>query len=411
MSVSSSITAAPAAKLAKTSVVVFALTLGAFAVGTSEFMIGGLLNEVAASLQVSIPTAGLLISGYAAGVTIGGPLLTLLTGGLERKRQIGLLLTIFVLGNLLCALSDSFGFLLAGRLVTALCHGAFYGAASVIAVILVPSERRARAIALISSGVMIANVLGVPAGAALGHLLGWQGAFWAVSIVGGCAGLTLLLALPGQLGSVASDARSQLKALRRRQVIIGLLLSSLFTCGLFTSVPYLTPMLVNWSHVSPLLLPWLLMSFGAGATAGTLAGGRMVDWGLMTSLAVAFGAQVFAYGTLGLFIQNDILVWVVVFMLGACSMLAVAPLRTLVLDGAADAPALAATLTSSAFNLGVAIGAAVGSSLLAMGLGYASLPIVALGFPLLALASLAAYVCLRRRSFRRILATTAGIPS
>jgi len=137
----------------------------------------------------------------------------------------------------------------------------------------------------------------------------------------------------------------------------------------------------------------------------------MVDWGLMTSLAVAFGAQVFAYGTLGLFIQNDILVWVVVFMLGACSMLAVAPLRTLVLDGAADAPALAATLTSSAFNLGVAIGAAVGSSLLAMGLGYASLPIVALGFPLLALASLAAYVCLRRRSFRRILATTAGIPS
>ena len=302
-----------------------------------------------------VPSAGLLITGYAAGVTVGGPLVTILTGRLDRKLQIALLLAIFILGNLVCALSTSFAQLLIGRLITAFCHGAYSGAASIAAAAAVPSPHRARALALVSAGVMIANVVGVPAGAALGQLLGWQAAFWAVTLLGAAAAIVLLTLLPRDLGSSRSSTLSEFRALGRRQVVLGLLLSLCFACGLFTTLPYLTPMLTELAHAEPNQIPGLLMMSGVGATAGVLLGGRLADWQLLPTIAIALSAQAATYALLSLFGGSLTLMWAIVFLLGLASMLAVAPLRVVVLTGSGEAPGTSSTMTSSAFNLGVAI--------------------------------------------------------
>ena len=385
MSISVRTETLPVGVVPKTPIILLALTLGAFAVGSSEFMVGGLLNQIAADLNVPVPSAGLLITGYAAGVTVGGPLVTILTGRLDRKLQIALLLAIFILGNLVCALSTSFAQLLIGRLVTAFCHGAYNGAASIAAAAVVPAQHRARALALVSAGVMIANVVGVPAGAALGQLLGWQAAFWAVTLLGAAAAIVLVTLLPRDLGSSRSSTLSELRALGRRQVVLGLLLSLCFTCGLFTTLPYLTPMLTELAHAEPSQIPGLLMMFGAGATAGVLLGGRLADWQLLPTIAIALSAQAATYALLSLFGGSLPLMWAIIFLVGLAAMLAVAPLRVVVLTGSGDAPGLASTMTSSAFNLGVAIGAAIGSTILALGMGYAALPLAGIAFALLGL--------------------------
>jgi MFS transporter, DHA1 family, inner membrane transport protein len=378
--------AAPAPRLAKAPVLV--LALGAFSIGTSEFMISGLLANVAADLGISIPSAGLLITGYAGGVALGGPLLTIATGRLERKRQILLLLMLFVAGNLLCALSASYGMLLAGRIVGAFCHGAFYGSASVAAAALVPAHRRARAVALVSAGVMVANVIGVPLGTAFGQLMGWRAAFWGVSGLGVLATAALATMLPASLGAAQSSLAREISALLRPRVLTGLTLGLCFTMGLFISFSYLTPLLVEVSGAGPGQIPQMLMVFGVGATVGMLAGGRLADWRPKPTLASAFAAQIAVYAGLAGLSQTLWAMWIALFALGVASMTAVAPLRMIVLDGAGDASALASTMTSSTFNLGVALGAALGAALLAAGVGYAQLPLAGIAFAALGLALL-----------------------
>lgn len=377
---------APALSLRNAPVLV--LALGAFAIGTSEFMISGLLADVAADLEVSIPSAGLLITGYASGVALGGPLMTMAAGRLERKRQIVLLLVLFIAGNLLCALSTSYGMLLAGRIVGALCHGAFYGSASVAAAALVPAHRRARAVALVSAGVMVANVIGVPLGTAVGQLMGWRAAFWGVSGLGVLAAAALAAMLPSSLGAARSSLAREVGALLRPRVLTGLALGLCFTTGLFITFSYLTPLLVGVSGAAPGQIPPMLMVFGAGATVGMLVGGRLADWRLKPTLAFAFAAQIAVYAALAGLSQTLWAMWIVLFALGVASMAAVAPLRMIVLNGAAEASALASTMTSSTFNLGVALGAALGAALVGAGTGYALLPLAGIAFAALGLAIL-----------------------
>jgi len=365
---------------------ILALALGAFAIGTSEFMISGLLRDVAADLGVSIPTAGLLITGYAAGVAFGGPIMTLATGRIERKQQIILLLAVFVVGNIICALSTSYGMLLVGRIIGSFCHGAFYGSASVAAGVLAPAEYRARAVALVSAGVMVANVVGVPLGTAIGQMAGWRMSFWGVSGLGALAIGALLLMLPSGLAGRSANLRAEVSALLRPNVLRGLALALCFTIGLFVTFSYLTPLLTEVSRATPEQIPLLLMVFGAGATAGVLGGGRLADWRLRLAITLAFVAQIVAYAAMIVLSQNLAAMWFVLFALGVASMSAVAPLRVIVLSGAADAPALASTVTSSAFNLGVAIGAASGAGLLATGVSYALLPAAGIALAALGLA-------------------------
>jgi len=354
---------------------VIALALGAFAIGTGEFMISGLLQNVASDLDVSIPTAGLLIAGYAGGVALGGPPMSLVTGRLRRKQQILLLLAIFVAGNVICALAHSYWVLLTGRIVTSFCHGAFYGAASVAAANLVSPAYRARALALVSAGVMVANVVGVPLGTAIGQATGWRMAFWGVAGLGGLAGLTLALVLPARLAGGRFDLVAELRAVLRPQVLAGLALSLCFTIGWFTSFSYVTPLLTSVSGATPDLIPLLLMVFGVGATAGMLIGGRLADWRLRTAMTIAFAAQLAIYAVMILLSQHLVAMWAVLFVLGVACTMAVAPLRMIVLNGAGDAPMLASTMTSSAFNLGVAIGATIGAALTSAGIGYALFPV------------------------------------
>jgi MFS transporter, DHA1 family, inner membrane transport protein len=367
---------APRTAAASRRAAVLALALGAFAIGTSEFMISGLLGEVASDLDVSIPSAGLLITGYAGGVAIGGPLLTIATGGLDPRRQIMLLLAIFILGNVLCALSPSYESLLAGRIAGAFCHGAFYGVASVASGFLVPANHRARAVALISAGVMIANIVGVPLGTVLGQIAGWRTAFWAVSALGAVAALGLAIMLPANIGAARAGLVAEISALLRPQVLTGLVLGLCFTIGLFTCFTYLTPLLTMVSGAAPGQVPLLLMVFGVGATAGVLGGGRLSDRGLRSAVAIGFAAQIAVYGLMIALSDSLDAMWIVLFLLGLSSMSVVAPIRMIVLNGAADAPGLAATVTSSAFNSGVAIGAALGAGLLGGGAPYNALPLV-----------------------------------
>jgi MFS transporter, DHA1 family, inner membrane transport protein len=355
-------------------VAILALSLGAFAVGTSEFMISGLLQTVAVDLAVSVPTAGFLITGYALGVVVGGPAMALLTGRLDRRTTLLLLLTIFVLGNLLCANAPSYVLLLAGRVVTSFCHGAFYGLASVVGGALVAPSHRARAVALVTAGVMVANVIGVPIGTAIGQAFGWRSAFWVVALVGGIAAIALVALLPSSVGGAGSRLLLEVRALARPRVLIGLGLCFVFTLGLFGLFSYITPLLVAMSGANADQLPTLLLLFGLGSTAGVLAGGRLGDWSLMRGLVIAFGAQIIAYGAILAFGQSLEAMYLLMFALGAIGMVAVAPLKTLVLAAAHNAPMLASTLTSSALNLGVAAGAAIGGLAVDQGVGYGALP-------------------------------------
>jgi DHA1 family inner membrane transport protein len=287
---------------------------------------------------------------------------------------------LFIAGNLVCALSSSYAMLLLGRLISAFCHGAFYGAASVAAGMVVSIEFRARALAVVSAGVMVANVIGVPAGTALGQLVGWRAAFWGVSGLGVIAMLVLLAVLPRTLAGRQFSLASEVRALFRPQVLIGLSVSLCFTIGLFSCFPYLTPLLTSVSGARPDDIPLLLMVFGAGATVAVLAGGRLADWRLRSTLGIAFGAQIAVYVAVAAFSGNLNAMWMLMFAIGVAAMLAVAPLRVVVLTAAFDAPALASTMTSSAFNLGVALGAALGAALLEFGLSYTALPFAGAAF-------------------------------
>jgi DHA1 family inner membrane transport protein len=354
---------------------IFALSLGAFAIGTSEFMISGLLQDLSADLAISIPTAGMLISGYGLGVAIGGPLTTIAISGLGRKNQVHLLLAIFILGNLVCAAAGAYGPLLFGRVISACCHGAFYGIASVIAGNLVPAGRRARAIALVSAGVMVANVFGVPLGTAVGQAFGWRTAFWGVSAIGAAATLAAFLFVPADEGRTTMKLSAEVGALIRPAVLLGLTVCLLFTTGLFCLFAYVTPLLTTVSGAAPSEIPTLLVLFGAGATVGVIGGGFLADRLGGRAIQAALAGQIAAYAGITLFCDTLAAMYVLVFVIGLVGMGAVAPLKATVLNAAFDAPALTSTLTSSALNLGVAVGSTVGALMLSHGLGYGALPL------------------------------------
>jgi DHA1 family inner membrane transport protein len=352
----------------------FALLIAACAIGTTEFVVSGLLLQVSADLGVDIPTAGLLVTGYAMGVVIGGPIMTVLTARFSRRAALLVLVAIFIVANVFCALSTSFATTMAARIMSAFAHGAYFGIATVVATSLVPDGRRASAIALIGAGVMTANILGVPGGTALGQALGWRAAFWAISIAGVVALAAMVLWLPAGGGGKPMDIRAEVRAVGRGKVLTGLLMLFLHGVGLFGLFTFIAPLLTTVSGFPPSEVPLLLLLFGIGAIIGTILSGRLADWRLEPSIAIVFSAQVLLYVLFGLLAWAAVATYVLVILLGIVGMAAPAPLRALVINAASDAPSLAATFCSSAFNLGVAAGATFGSIVLAWGASYAQLP-------------------------------------
>jgi DHA1 family inner membrane transport protein len=352
----------------------FALFITACAIGTTEFVVSGLLPQVSVDLGVDIPTAGLLVTGYAMGVVIGGPIMTVLTARLSRRTALLVLVVIFICANLFCALSTSFAATLAARIMSAFAHGAYFGIATVVATSLVADGRRASAIALIGAGVMTANILGVPGGTALGQALGWRATFWAMSIAGVVAIAAMVLWLPAGGGGKSMDLRAEIRTLGRRQVLTGLFMLFLHGVGLFGLFTFIAPLLTTVSGFPVGEVPLLLLLFGIGALVGTILSGRLADWRLELSIAIVFIAQVLIYLLFGFLADNPVAMYILMVLLGIVGMAAAAPIRTLVLNAARDAPSLPATFSSSAFNLGVAVGATIASVALASGVSYAQLP-------------------------------------
>src|SRR6201996_1501866 len=266
---------------------ILALAVSGFGIGTSEFIIMGLLPDLARSFQVSIPKTGILVSGYALSVTLGSPLIALALSRIDRKRALLILMGMFVGGNILCALAPTFLLLLLARILTALCHGAFFGIGSIVAFNLVPSSERAQAITLMFSGLTLANVLGVPAGTALGQAFGWRYAFWALVPIGVVAGLGLLRLVPHQPAEKI-HLKHEFHAVIRPEVQLVLAMSTLSSVALFCVFTYIAPILEQVTHLSPTAVTRVLVIFGVGITLGNLLGGRLSDWKQMPTLLGGF---------------------------------------------------------------------------------------------------------------------------
>jgi DHA1 family inner membrane transport protein len=351
-----------------------ALAMASFGIGTTEFVIMGLLPNVAGDLGVSIPKAGMLVSGYALGVTLGAPVLAVATARLDRRRALLILIGIFVLGNFLCAIAPDYGLLMAARVATAFCHGAFFGLGSVVAAQVVPVEKRARAIALMFTGLTLANVLGVPFGTALGQALGWRATFWAVAGLGAASALALYAWLPRGIPPLRTSLLQEARSLGRMQVLLAILIGALASASLFSVFTYIAPILENVTRESPHQVTWALVVFGAGLTVGNLAGGRLGDWRLMPSVIAIF---ILLIVVLSGFTITERVPWLALptlFAWGGLTFALVSPLQMRVLDAAADAPTLASTLIQGAFNFGNASGAFAGGVALTDGMAYGSIP-------------------------------------
>ncbi len=346
-----------------------ALAVSAFGIGTSEFIIMGLLPDLAHSFRVSIPKTGILVSGYALSVTLGSPLVALALSRMDRKRALLILMGMFVAGNALCALAPTFLLLLLARILTALCHGAFFGIGSIVAFHLVPRSERAQAITLMFSGLTLANVLGVPAGTALGQAFGWRFAFWSLVPIGLIAGYGLFRLVPHQPAEKL-HLRHEFHAALRPQVQLVLALSTLSSVSLFCVFTYIAPILEQVTHLSPGAVTRVLVVFGVGITLGNLLGGRLADWKQMPVLLVGFMLLI------GIFLAMPFVeltvgpAVVMVFVWGCIHFATGSPLQARIVEQAKGAPNLASTLNQGAFNLGNALGASLGGIMLTAGVGY-----------------------------------------
>jgi DHA1 family inner membrane transport protein len=347
-----------------------ALALGAFGIGTTEFVIAGLLPEVARDTGVSIPSAGLLISGYALGVAVGAPLLTAAATKVPRKAVLLALMAIFVAGNLLSALAPGYGLLMAGRLVSSLSHGAFFGVGSVVAAGLVPPERRASAIALMFTGLTAANVLGVPLGTAVGQQLGWRATFWIVTALGVIAFAGILALVPRQPADPDADLRRELAVFRRGQVWLALAMTALGFGGVFAAFTFIAPMMTELAGFSEHAVTWLLVLFGLGLVAGNLVGGRLADRALMRSLYGILAALAAVLVLFTVTAHSQLGSIVTIALLGFAGFATVPPLQMRMMEQARGAPTLASAANIGAFNLGNAGGAWLAGLTIDAGWGY-----------------------------------------
>lgn len=366
----------------------YALTAGAFGIGVTEFVIMGLLIEVSDTFHVSIAATGLLISGYALGVVAGAPVLTVLTARWPRKTVLIALMVIFTLGNIACALAPSYGVLMAARVLTALAHGTFFGVGSVVATGLVAQDKRASAIAVMFTGLTVANILGVPFGTWLGQQFGWRATFWAVALVGVVAIAVLALLLPKDKGDAEpSDWRADLRTISRKPVLLGFTSTVLGFAGVFAVFTYIAPALTRITGFSDAAVSPILLVFGGGLIVGNLLGGKLADRSLVPSLLGTLAALGIVLALMTFALHSKTAAVLFVGLMGAAGFATVAPLQLWVMEKAQGAgQSLASSFNIAAFNLGNAIGAWAGGAVIDHGRGLGSVPFVAALFPLAAIA-------------------------
>lgn len=353
-----------------------ALAAGTFAIGMTEFVITGLLPDIATDFAVSIPTAGLLISGYALSVMIGGPIVTALVAHRSRKPVLIALLAFFVAGNVISALAPAYGIMLAGRIIAALCHGSFIGFATIVAGDLVRPERRSSAIAAMLSGLTLANVAGVPLGTLLGQQLGWRSTFWAMALLGVIAAAATALFVPAT--NTTGEARTQLAAFRKPEVWLALAMTALAFGAVYAPFTYVAPLMTDMAGFGEGALPYLLALFGLGLVLGNVIGARGADHRLMRTILSASIAMLVVLVAFAWTSHAKASATVTLFLLGVAAYATVPGLTTRVIT-AADGDAqnlLASSAAVSAFNLGNAAGAFLGGRAITAGWGYDATPLV-----------------------------------
>jgi DHA1 family inner membrane transport protein len=370
-----------------------ALAVGAFGIGVTEFAPMGMLPVIAGDLHVSIPAAGLLVSAYAIGVLIGAPLMTLTTARIDRRTLLIALMGIFTLGNALSAMAGGYWMLMAARVVTSFNHGAFFGVGSVVAASLVPPDKRAGAVAAMFTGLTVATIGGVPAATWVSEAVGWRTAFAGIAGVGAVAMLSLRLALPPLPAAEGGDMGAELRVLTRKPVLAALALTVVGASAMFTVFTYIVPILREETHASTGFVTAMLMLYGIGLTIGNTLGGRLADRSIERTLIGSFAVLATV-----LVVFAGVMPWswpaaAAILIWGVASFAIVPPLQMRVMVAAADAPNLASAMNIGAFNLGNAIGAALGGGVIGAGLG---LPAVSLAGAAMALAALVMLMTIRR---------------
>lgn len=356
-----------------------ALAAGAFGIGVTEFAPMGLLPVIATDLGVSIPSAGLLISAYALGVVLGAPLMTLATGRVPRRTLLIGLAGIFTIGNALSALADNYAVLMIARIITSLNHGAFFGVGAIVAAGLVPPDRKAGAVAAMFMGLTIANVVGVPLATWAGETLAWRASFWGIAMIGVMVMAALALTLPKAAAPAAGDMLAELRVLGRRRVLSALALTVIGSSAMFTVFTYITPILREQTGASLGFITAMLVLYGLGLTVGNWIGGKFADRSVDRTLIVTLAGLSLVLLTFAVAMPFANVSAVLIFLWGIASFALVPPLQVRVMDAAREAPNLASAVNIGAFNLGNAIGAALGGAVIAGGLGYPAVAMAGAG--------------------------------
>ncbi|GAA3807807.1 MFS transporter [Streptomyces coacervatus] len=349
-----------------------ALAVVAFGIGTTEFATMGLLPQIADGVGVSVPHAGNLVSAYALGVVVGAPVLTGIGARVPHKRLLLLLSGLFVVGNIASALAPDFGLLFAARFLAGLPHGALFGVGAVVASRLVAPERAARAVSKMFLGLTVANIVGVPAGTALGQQLGWRAAYAAVAVIGLVALAALALFVPHQPRGRQSGIRHELRAMGNRQVAIGLATAVVGFGGFFAVYSYLVPMLTHLTGISDSSTTLVLALYGVGMTLGTLLAGPLTDRALRPTLHAGLALLAAGLVTFYFTIHHTVPALVTITFIGAMGAFVTTPVQMLLMAKAKNAPTMAAASNHSAFNLANAGGAWLGGLAISAGWGWAS---------------------------------------
>ncbi|MFD7435577.1 MFS transporter [Streptomyces sp. NPDC059861] len=376
-----------------------ALAVGAFGIGTTEFVMMGLLPDVADDLDISIPSAGHLVSAYALGVVIGAPLLAAVTARMSRRTVLIGLMVLFVVGNALSAFAPDHHWLLAARFLSGLPHGAFFGVGAVVATGMVTPERKARSVSLMFLGLTVANVAGVPVATLMGQHLGWRATFLGVSVIGLAAIASLVLLIPhDHTHAATSGLRGELAALKSVPVWLALGTTVAGFGALFAAYSYITPMLTGSAGYAETSVTLLLALFGVGATIGNLLGGRLADHAMRATLFGGLASLVVVLAAFPVLMSAQWSAALAVVLLGTAAFVTGSPLQLMVMEKASAAPSLASSANQAAFNLANAGGAWIGGLALAAGFGATSPATAGAALAVLGLAVAATAYAVDRRN-------------
>ena len=356
---------------------VYALSVGSFGIGTTEFVIMGLLLDVAHDFHISITLAAWSITAYACGVVIGAPLLTPLLSRYPKKPALLFLMILFSIGNLGCGIAGNMTMLIIFRVITALAHASFFGISSVYAAELAPMDKRASAVSAVFLGATLANILGVPLGALVGQYLGWRYTFFMVTLIGILSALAVIALVPGRQAqpAVQSRIRDELKVLRHPTVLRSLLITALGFSGVFAAFTYIAPMLKTVTGMSEHLIPPVLVLFGVGMVAGNHLGGRLTDGGVRRALLLTLALLIVVLCLFPFAIQTLPGACAAVFLLGAAMFSTIPPLQMQALDSSETGKSMVSSCNIAAFNLGNAAGAWFGGLLLTAGVSLSHIPL------------------------------------